>query len=128
MRGGELIELVGDVGSGKTTLVRGIVKGAGSLDQVASPSFTVSRQYSAGEFTIHHFDFYRLTEPGIMANELAEFLNDNKSVVIVEWPDIVNDILPATRLQIQIAPQNIEQRRLIFSYPEQLHYLIPSKT
>lgn len=75
VKGGETIELVSDLGGGKTTFVHGLTAGVGSVDAVASPTFTISRQYKAGKLTIYHFDFYRLKEAGIMADELAEVIN-----------------------------------------------------
>jgi tRNA threonylcarbamoyladenosine biosynthesis protein TsaE len=103
LRGGEVIELVSDVGGGKTTFVRGAVRGAGSADHVSSPSFTISNEYRAGALRIYHFDFYRLTEPGIMKQELAEVITDPQAVVIVEWADIVEDVLPEDHIKLTIA-------------------------
>src|ERR1044072_91110 len=81
LRGGECIELVGDVGTGKTTLTKGIAKGLGVDDEVQSPSFTISRTYPArDELELHHYDFYRLSDPGIMRYELAESVDDSKVV------------------------------------------------
>lgn len=128
LRGGEVIELVSDLGGGKTTFVRGIAKGMGSEDKVASPSFTISREYKAGERTLYHFDFYRLSDPGIVANELAEVVGDPQAVVAVEWADIVEDVLPADKLTIRINATGEFTRELTFTYPEQLQYLIPKES
>ena len=128
LHGGETIELVSDVGGGKTTFVKGLAKGFGSSDNVASPSFTISREYVAGERTMYHFDFYRLNDPGIVANELAEVVYDEKAVVVVEWADIVEDVLPADRLTITIKSTGDETRVFTVSYPESLAYLIPENT
>ena len=128
LRGGEVIELVSDVGGGKTTFVRGLAKGFGSDDAVGSPSFTLSRQYEAKGKTIHHFDFYRLSDPGILANELAEVLRDPQAVVVVEWADIVENVLPQERVTIQISSTGETQREFEFSYPEKFAYLIPEHT
>jgi tRNA threonylcarbamoyladenosine biosynthesis protein TsaE len=76
LRGGEVIDLSSDLGGGKTTMMRGIARGAGSKDHVASPTFTISKEYDAGKLRIIHFDFYRLTEPGSMAMELADVVGD----------------------------------------------------
>ncbi|HEY5442299.1 MAG TPA: tRNA (adenosine(37)-N6)-threonylcarbamoyltransferase complex ATPase subunit type 1 TsaE [Candidatus Saccharimonadales bacterium] len=128
MRGGEVIELVSDLGAGKTAFVRGLVAGLGSLDTVHSPSFTLSNQYRAKDLTLYHFDFYRLKEAGIMRDELAEVLADPKAVVAVEWPDIIEDVLPAQRLSITIKPTGINDREFTFSYPDNLSYLLPRNT
>ena len=123
LRGGEVIELISDVGGGKTTFVRGLARGMGSTDKVASPSFTIGRQYKAGKLTLYHFDFYRLHEPGIMAEELAEVVGDTQAVVVVEWANIVENILPNERLIIAIRTTGDESRELSFTCPEQLRYL-----
>lgn len=124
LRGGEVIELVSDLGGGKTTFVRGLARGAGSTDAVASPTFTISREYRAKLFTIVHFDFYRLAEPGIIADELREFVHDPQSVVIVEWGDIVQDVLPKGRLTIHIIQAGDDTRNIRCTYPEALAHLL----
>jgi len=128
LRGGEVIELVSDLGGGKTTFVRGLAQGAGSHDQVRSPSFTLSNQYRTDSLVLYHFDFYRLAEPGIMRDELAELLSDQKTVVIVEWGGIVEDVLPGERLTITLRATGETSRELIFKYPEKLKYLRPDNT
>jgi tRNA threonylcarbamoyladenosine biosynthesis protein TsaE len=128
LRGGEVIELVSDVGGGKTTFVKSLAKGFGSSDNVASPSFTLSREYRAGDRTMYHFDFYRLNDPGIVANELAEVVGDNRAVVVVEWADIVENVLPAEHLTITIKSTGDTEREFEISYPEGLAYLIPEHT
>jgi tRNA threonylcarbamoyladenosine biosynthesis protein TsaE len=123
LRGGEVIELVSDLGGGKTTFTRGLVRGTGSSDRVASPTFTLSREYKAPRFTIAHFDFYRLGEAGIMGDELHEILADPSYVTIVEWGDIVHDVLPANRLTISITQTSEDSRHLSFAFPDKLSYL-----
>jgi tRNA threonylcarbamoyladenosine biosynthesis protein TsaE len=128
LRGGECIELVSDLGGGKTAFVRGLAKGAGSHDVVSSPSFTLTNQYQAGELTIYHFDFYRLHEAGIMRDELAELLNDNRAIVVVEWAEVVEAVLSADRLTIRIASTGETERDLTFNYTDTFKYLIPINT
>lgn len=123
-----MIELVGDLGAGKTAFTRGLAQGMGSKDTVHSPSFTLSNQYHSQKLTLHHFDFYRLFEPGIMRDELTEVLSDPNAVVVVEWAGIVEDILPASRLTIRIKPTSENGRQFIVEYPEDLNYLIPVNT
>lgn len=125
LRGHEVIELTSDLGGGKTALVRGLARGMGSQDTVASPSFTISRQYQAGPLTLYHFDFYRLNDPGIMANELAELLTDPQAVIAVEWGQLIEDVLPAKRLRINITASGDNQRHFDITYPAELVYLIP---
>jgi tRNA threonylcarbamoyladenosine biosynthesis protein TsaE len=120
LRGGETIELRSDLGGGKTTFVKGLAAGTGSKDNVASPTFTLSRIYRANGFEIHHFDFYRLNDPGILADQLAESISDPKAVVVVEWADIVEDVLPKDRISIKLEPTVADEleRMITIEYPE----------
>jgi tRNA threonylcarbamoyladenosine biosynthesis protein TsaE len=124
LKGSEVLELVGDLGSGKTTFVRGLAKAVGSQDDVASPSFTLSRKYDGKNLTIYHFDFYRLSQPGIVAHELAETLDDSGNVVVIEWAEIVRGVLPDRRLTIAFTQTGDDERLLEFSYQRNLDYLM----
>lgn len=102
LKGGEVFELVGDVGAGKTTFVKGLAKGLKVDDDVQSPSFTISRVYEARDgLELAHYDFYRLTDPGIMANELNEMVHDSSVVTVIEWADIVEGVLPENHFTIR---------------------------
>ena len=98
-----VIELVGDVGAGKTTLVKGFAKGLGVQDEVTSPSFTISKSYACANGKIlTHYDFYRLKEPGIMLEDLEEKLGDDRQIIVVEWGESVADLLPEGHKVINI--------------------------
>lgn len=113
LRGGEVIELVGDVGAGKTALTKGIAAGLGIDEDVQSPSFTISRVYeSPVHLRLVHYDFYRLNDPGIMAEELIEALSEMQNITVVEWANIVQGVLPSDRLSIHIIPTGEHDRRL----------------
>ncbi len=118
-----MIELSSDLGGGKTTFVRGLARGAGSDEAVASPSFTISRVYKAGQLTIHHYDFYRLGEAGLMSQELAEVLGDPQAVVVVEWAHAVDQVLPNDRIIIQLHHTGDSRREIAITLPEQAAYL-----
>lgn len=124
LRGGEVIELIGDLGGGKTTLTRGIVRGAGSSDVVGSPTFMLSKVYKTQKFDIHHFDFYRLSEAGLMVHELSDLIGDERVVLIIEWGDVVQHVLPDNRLTIHLHKTADEGRKLESSYAEGLAYLV----
>lgn len=103
LKGGEVIELIGDIGAGKTTLTKGIAAGLGVVDDVQSPSFTISRTYEAAhDLQLVHYDFYRLSDPGILAAELHDIVGDPRVIVIVEWADVVKDVLPEDHITIRI--------------------------
>jgi tRNA threonylcarbamoyladenosine biosynthesis protein TsaE len=115
LRGGELVDIVGDLGSGKTEFIRGLTKGIGSADEVSSPSFTIKNIYHGKSgLELHHFDFYRLTDPGLMKNDILEVLTNPKAIVVVEWGDIVKDFLPNERLEITIQATGDDTREFIF--------------
>ncbi len=102
LKGGEVFELIGDVGAGKTTFVKGLAKGLAIDDDIQSPSFTISRVYDARDnLQLVHYDFYRLSDPGIMANEVAEMIHDDKTITVIEWADIVEGVLPENRYTIR---------------------------
>ncbi len=124
LKGGEVIELISDLGGGKTTFVRGLVKGMGSSDHVTSPTFTICRVYHADRLTLHHFDFYRLQEAGHITEELIDILSDKSNVVAIEWAGLVEDVLPEIRLSVTINTTSDDGRELIINYPEELGYLI----
>ena len=126
LRGGEVIELVSDLGGGKTTFVKGLAQGLGTHDLVRSPSFTLSNKYAAHKLSLYHFDFHRLNEPGIMRDELAEILVEPTNIVAVEWAEPVESILPTKRLVIRLKTTGDSSRIISFEYPETLNYLIPA--
>lgn len=97
-----VLELVGDVGAGKTTFTQGLAKGLGVAEPITSPSFTISKRYALpqkGELV--HYDFYRLTDPGIMREELAETLADKNNVVVIEWGGEVTELLPDRKKRLE---------------------------
>jgi tRNA threonylcarbamoyladenosine biosynthesis protein TsaE len=124
LKGGEVIELISDLGGGKTAFVKGLVRGAGSADTVSSPSFTLTNQYLAGDRTIHHFDFYRLSDPGILKDEIAEIISDKQNVTVIEWADLISDTLPDERLRIIISVTGESSRHFQMTYPPRLAYLV----
>jgi len=104
LRGDEVIELIGDVGAGKTTFVKGLGQGLEINEDVQSPSFTISRVYDARDgIRLHHYDFYRLQDAGVMSYELAESLEDDKVVTVIEWAETIGAVLPEERCRVVIS-------------------------
>jgi len=113
LTGGECIELVGDIGSGKTTLTKGIAKGLNITETVQSPTFTINRTYESKKgIRLSHYDFYRLADPGIMADELQESLQDSSTTVVIEWGEIVESVVPEGRLRINFVSPSVDTRYL----------------
>lgn len=115
LHGGEVIEFVGDLGAGKTSFMRGLAEGIQSEDNVTSPTFTISNQYTGRDgLSIHHYDFYRLQDPGLIAEDLAEAIQDPKAIVCVEWAESVRGVLPENRITIQITTLEENSREFKF--------------
>lgn len=112
LEGGSVLELVGDVGAGKTTFTKGLALGLGILETVQSPTFTISRVYEGDNLTLSHYDFYRLNDYGIMKMELAENLSNPQNITVVEWAGELADILPERHLRL-IFESISEDKRLV---------------
>lgn len=83
-----MIELRGDVGSGKTTLVKALLAAWGYRGEVTSPTYTLSQEYALPDGRqVAHFDFYRLNGHDIASDELEEISSSSNTVVLAEWPD-----------------------------------------
>jgi tRNA threonylcarbamoyladenosine biosynthesis protein TsaE len=103
---GATVLLYGDLGSGKTTFTRFLVEALGFTDRVQSPTFVLSRIYKAGHNQaginkIFHLDLYRITTPEEMVNlDLADYLQDKSALTIVEWPELVQNLLPKDAVRV----------------------------
>lgn len=125
LKGGEVIELKSDIGGGKTTLTKGIAEGMGSEDTVQSPTFTISLHYQcAGRKELHHYDFYRLHDAGVVQAQLAESLHQDEIVTVIEWSDVVAHVLHEPVIVATIKEgANESDRELTFEIPENFNYL-----
>ena len=107
-----VLELLGDVGAGKTTITRGIAEGLGIIEAVTSPSFTISKEYMGTKYRLVHYDFYRLADPGIMSEDLDEAISDPNTITIVEWGESNRNVLPEDRKRIEIKYIDEETREV----------------
>ena len=127
LTGGEVFELVGDVGAGKTTFTRGLARGLGISEHIQSPTFTVSREYEGRDgLRLMHYDFYRLSEAGVMSDELAETLADPKTITVIEWSGVAAEVLPMQRASLQLLPvaTDADARQVVVSATGQLARII----
>lgn len=107
LQGGQLIELIGDVGAGKTTFMIGLVRALGSSDKVSSPTFKVCNTYKGTNLIINHCDFYRLgNDDQLIKNELSEMLADD-TVTVLEWSEnLAIDLGQTVKINIEVVDEN----------------------
>ena len=115
LKQGDVICLVGELGSGKTTFVQGIAAGWGSLDQVSSPTFVLVNVYRRPQDQVlYHLDAYRLSGAREAEDlDLASFIE--KGPLVVEWADRISSVLPGENLQVHLRYIDLEQRDLVLS-------------
>lgn len=98
---GTIIALNGELGAGKTLLVKAFCNAAG-FSGSSSPTFAIVNSYP-GEYTIYHFDFYRIKNSGeLMDIGIEEYLSDEHSVSFIEWAELFPDVIPRKRIEISI--------------------------
>lgn len=100
---GLVIWLEGDLGSGKTTLVRGVLRGLGWQGNVKSPTFTLVELYAISSLNLHHFDFYRFSQPEEYLDAGLDEYFQGGAVCLVEWPDKAGTYLAAADLCIRMS-------------------------
>lgn len=100
---GLVITLEGDLGAGKTTLVRGLLRGLGYENKVKSPTYTLVEAYSAAGLDLYHFDFYRFNEPEEFLEAGLDEYFQGQGVCLVEWPDKAGAYLPPPDLRLCLA-------------------------
>jgi tRNA threonylcarbamoyladenosine biosynthesis protein TsaE len=115
-----VVLLIGNLGAGKTTLAKGIVKGlqAGDPEQVSSPTFTLIHEYpvaSSGRPKVYHVDLYRLDHPREVARLGLEELFEKEAIVLIEWGERFPHLMPADRIEIRIHAGDADQRKIMIT-------------
>ncbi len=106
----------GSMGAGKTTIIKAICKALGAIDIVSSPTFTLVNEYrtTRGE-TIYHIDFYRIRKQEEVFDFGIEEYLDGVSYCFMEWPELIEDILPPETINVRISVDENEERTLLIS-------------
>lgn len=111
-KSGTVIALTGDLGAGKTTLTKSIAKGLGIDDVITSPTFTIVKEYYSGRLPLYHFDVYRIGDVDEMYELGYEDYFFGEGVCVVEWADLIEDIMPEETLCINIEYGEKEGERI----------------
>ena len=106
-----VVLLIGNLGAGKTTLAKGIVKGLGAArpDDVSSPTFTLIHEYST---SVYHIDLYRLDTAAQVATLGLDEVFDRRAVVLIEWGERFPDLMPADRIEIRLRATGEDSREI----------------
>jgi tRNA threonylcarbamoyladenosine biosynthesis protein TsaE len=111
LKKGNIIVLNGNLGSGKTTLVKFICEQWG-ISNVTSPSFSIVNEYSENN-KVYHFDFYRLKKIEELYDiGYEDYLNEEDSIIFIEWGNLMNEALPKNYLEIQIETNPSDERKI----------------
>ena len=111
----DVVVLTGELGAGKTTLVQGIARGLGATEHVASPTFTLVREYVSGRVPLAHVDLYRLQREQDVIDLALDELENGDRVLLVEWGDPVAELLADERLRIELTSDPDDVRHLTFA-------------
>lgn len=110
LRPGDVVLLSGELGAGKTTFVQGLARGLGFEGPVSSKSFVILGEY-AGRIALHHADLYRLEDPGQVQDLALDELSAD-GVLVVEWPERAEYVLPPQRLLVRFEVASVNRRVL----------------
>ena len=110
---GMVYALVGDLGTGKTTLTKAIARGLGIEEPITSPTFTIVHEYHSGRMPLYHFDVYRLGDPDEMFELGYEEYFYGEGLCVVEWADLVADLLPEEARIFRLEYGTSEDERIV---------------
>lgn len=123
---GCFVNLFGEIGAGKTALVRLTAQALGVREKVTSPSFVILNEYHSASIPVYHFDLYRLEHAGIstITDELREY-SEGKKITFVEWAEFSQGELPFERIEINVTYDDDDSRNYEFkSVGEKNNYVI----
>lgn len=112
-KAGTVIALIGDLGTGKTTMTKSIAEGLGVTDTITSPTFNIVKEYYSGRLPLYHFDVYRISDPDEMFEIGYEEYFFGEGVCVVEWADLIEELLPEDAIIINIEYGANEKERIV---------------
>jgi tRNA threonylcarbamoyladenosine biosynthesis protein TsaE len=129
---GSVVALIGELGGGKTTFVRGLVRGLGFENRVVSPTFTVMRMYKRKVKSekskvksvvqnskierVYHIDLYRMTSrEDLKTLDFVDMVQDSQAVMLIEWPELAEGLLPEERMEVRFEHMGEEKRKITIS-------------
>jgi len=115
LKGGEIIFFRGPIGAGKTVMVSAIAAAFGSKKRPVSASFSLMKKYKNPKITIYHIDLFRLCGGEMFNLGFEEMLQDEKAVILAEWPDPAQDFFPQDRLEIDVILKQGNRRQINFT-------------
>lgn len=110
---GDVIALLGELGTGKTALTKYIAEGLGIKENISSPTFTIVKEYKSGRLPLYHYDVYRLNSGEELLDIGAEDYLSGEGICIIEWADIVADVLPEDSVIIKLEYGEKESERIV---------------
>ena len=112
LRKGDIVALIGDLGTGKTALTKYIAEGLGIRESITSPTFTIVQEYRQGRLPLYHFDVYRIGDPEEMYELGYEEYFYGDGVCVIEWADLIEELLPEYTKVIRIEYGKNQEERI----------------
>lgn len=127
-----VLTLSGELGAGKTTFLQGFAKGLGIKEKITSPTFVLMKRFKVRGLkffdNFYHFDFYRINNPKeVSVFKLEEIMSNHKSIVTIEWPEMVGKIIPKIAVKIKISHIADGRRAISISGSNKLRLFLPKR-
>lgn len=112
---GSCLALIGKLGAGKTTLVKGLAEGLQIEGQIVSPTFLLIKEYTNGRLPLYHIDAYRISQPQELVEVgVEDYLLRAEGITVIEWAEKIREILPPNCIEVKIEIRGKEKRKFTF--------------
>lgn len=113
LKGGDILCLYGNLGSGKTSFVQGLAKGFGIIRRIISPTFIIARRYEMGDLNLYHIDLYRTqTLQDLLSIGIDEILEGDNNIIAIEWAEKLLDLIPKKRIDLKFEYIDENKRKI----------------